>query len=278
MPAIDLDRDRSATKIIAMTTVWLIGRFQCSESAPVAVEVMRLLPGASIRVFRNPEDALQTPTEAPDLIVVLQERPHAFLIREIDRLVEAHPLARLVVALADWCASALRTEAVWPESATVPLWGLCSRLRREAAALRDSSESTLFTSSREEVVLLETTVCRLQAAPLPLLVDSPDRVFAELLRSVAEEVGATAITHAEGQQSYGVLWDADPAVGKRLAALSECRAQPGLCWIVALTAMPFVSEVGRLRRAGADIVLPKPFDIEELALALAGRPSLDGPD
>jgi hypothetical protein len=136
-----------------MTVVWLIGRAEPSDAAPIVAELACSLPRAETHRFGTPGDATRSRAPAPDLVVVVQHRPAEFSRRDAADLLGSQPLARFVVALGPWCASHGRSERLWPEAVTVWLPNAPSRLRGEAERLLASDPPLPLTAGREELIL-----------------------------------------------------------------------------------------------------------------------------
>ena len=137
-----------------MTVVWLVGRTEISDFAPIAAELARSLPGAETHRFGTPGDAIRSRSSA-DLVVVVQHQPAQFSRRDATALLGSQPLARFVVALGPWCASHGRSERLWPEAITVSLPNAPSRLRREGPRLLASEPPFPLTAGRDELLLAD---------------------------------------------------------------------------------------------------------------------------
>lgn len=250
-----------------MSVAGLIGRFDVPEAEAVAAELPAIVPGAQIYRFVTPTDAARFAGAPADLVVVVQHRPAEFSRREAGTLLGAFPLARFVIGLGPWCASHGRSERLWPEAMTVPLRDVPSRLRREACRLSSGEPPLPLTASREETILA-VSAARETARPAPAAaVISSDRSYAAVLGDLLRQAGAVLV---EGDRASVVCFDADPLHDDQLRRLSELRARRPAARVVAVTAFVEASEATRLRRAGADAVLAKPFFVGDLTAALEG--------
>jgi len=262
-----------------MTNAWLVGTFEGTDAAEVPAWAIDALSGASFRRFRTLRAAAGWNGEPADVVLVVQHRPREFAASDIAALIASQPLAQFLVGLGAWCGSSTRSEAAWPESIAVPVWDLCSSLRQIASALEQGDVSPPWqTSGREDVLLskraflLSRAGCAGQvtqsssnsagtAGPtVAIAVESVDRVFAESLRDI---VGESIFTEEEASASRVTLFDADP-LPMRLAALTELRRRRSTDRIIALVDQPTRASVERLKRAGADAVIAKPFRAGEL--------------
>lgn len=249
-----------------MATLWLIGRFDSRDAAPLAAEVRSAFPDAAVFQFDSPAEAMASATTPADLVIVVQHRPREFSQREIDELIGTQPLARFVAALGPWCASHGRSERAWPEATTVPLWDAAARLRREAAVLAGSRTGLPLTASRDEAILFDLDPTVSNGPPASVDFDIADRALRDLLIDLVGRP-ALAPSPSDGGAGSVLAWDADPLGDDRLRQLSAIRASRPSIRLVALTALPTASDIARLRQAGADAVLPKPFRLGEFRAA-----------
>ncbi len=251
-----------------MTNVWLIGRFDSTAAASLPMHVVRVFPGASVRHFDSPDAAANSAVEPPDIVLVVQHRPREFSRSGVAELIASQPLASFVVGLGVWCASAMRSESIWPEAIAVSFEDVPRSLAREADLLtnRDAAPPWL-TSGREEVFLLERGIA-LPAILPPMIVDSPDGAFANTLADLVVEIRKRPRLHSTTTEPVVVIWDADP-IEVRVRQLRNRRSQYPSDRVVALTAMPTPPVIEELTRAGADIVVAKPFAFDAFYEALA---------
>ena len=252
-----------------MTTVWRIGRFEGDAASWPAV-LSESFPGVAVRSFPSPAVALAADAPPPDIVLIAQHRPREFAPRDIDGLLGAHPLARFVCGLGPWCASDGRSQRAWPDGVAVPWHAVPARLRREADVLAGRRDPLPVTAGRDEAAVFDFDAEDIILPAASVGVFSHDRPLAALVCEAITAAGGHPVRLPATEAVSAAVWDADPLGEESFARLGTFRAAEPRCPVVALTALPTVTDVRRLRLAGADRVLAKPFDVSELLAALAG--------
>lgn len=109
----------------------------------------------------------------PDLIVVALSHPDEHSEDHAVAALAAAPLARWIVFLGEWCASALRTGLPWPPALCVFADELAQRLEAECEVFRGDRVPLPWTASREEAAEFDLPPSsRAAAATAPIR--SPD--------------------------------------------------------------------------------------------------------
>lgn len=247
-----------------MTAAWLVGRFDRPDAATAAAELSSVLPGVSSFLFPSPGNALRSDVPPADLVLVVQRRSAEFSRRDAEALLASQSLALIVVGLGPWCESHHRSERLWPEAVTVPLRSLPARVRREARVLGGAAGRVPVTAGRDEMFLSEARAdVGIVGAKVGVLCSDPAfrAMLADLLHMLGADLG-------ELSNAAVVLLDADPPGDETLRRVAALRKDDPARRIVALTALPTISDTARLCRAGADLVLATPFAVSDLLAAI----------
>ncbi len=206
----------------------------------------------------------------PDLVVIVQSYPGEFADTQIDRLRRLAPLARLVALLGTWCEGEARSGTPWPGAVRVywhqwaphchgelkrllegrdSLWSLpptaCEEERCLAVGVRREREGT----GRVDIVTEQYDVFDWLAAACL------DRGYDPHWRRVAGESPAEA--------PAVVLFDAAGEMGMELARFRNLHLERDVPAIV-LADFPRIMDCDRFVRAGARVVLSRPFFWEDL--------------
>ncbi|MGC1273985.1 MAG: hypothetical protein WBC44_09780 [Planctomycetaceae bacterium] len=251
-----------------MKTVWLIGRFDLPDARGLADELATILPLAAFTQVESPGDAMSAGDASPDLIVVVQHRPGEFSRRDVEALIASEPLSELVVALGPWCASAMRSERVWPESVVVPLWSATSRVRRSVEVHTGVRVRLPLTAGRDEVFGFDLASSRPIGRPATVSIVTPDIALRELLADLGRASQVDVLPLEEMLIGTIVLWDFTTETASARVEIAALRARNPMCQMVAIVALPARLEIARLCQAGVQAVLPKPFFLAEFLAAI----------
>lgn len=142
-----------------------------------------------------------------DLIVVLESHPDEFTAVNIDWLVAASPLARIVCCAGGWSESAGRTRKIWPLALRVPVTAAIARLEQEWNLLTHANLSLplLATGSREEwFATHHRELERESRHALRVRVISADPHYRQML------LINLISDHLNDEEADVILWDVDP--------------------------------------------------------------------
>jgi hypothetical protein len=196
----------------------------------------------------------------PDLILVLQRWPDEYPRQQILTLIDAYPLARLLVCYGPWCDSDGRTRDLWPHVVRVPLATAASRLSHELERLRKGASHLPLTADRTEAYLpLAAPQNSPLTKPLSIAVFSLDRALTDHLRDVLRTAGHSPVT-ADSDSPDVLLWDADPWTPSARMQLERLRATHPEVPCVALYGFLRRELTHELHSAGVVAVVPKLAD------------------
>lgn len=169
------------------------------------------------------------PEPSRDLIVVLERHPDEHPAHEIRRLIETYPLARIVCGYGSWSESAMRTRAVWPAAAWVPMALLPEHILTELMVIRGERSPPVITADRADVFEQRYSSAsgqRLALTSLKVAVDAPDADYRTMLEDElslqsAQLVGVTGDWNL-------LLFDAHPEAHRlrELQRLLASRSSP----------------------------------------------------
>jgi hypothetical protein len=121
---------------------------------------------------------------APDLILVLERHPDEHAAGDIRRLIEQHPLARVVCGYGPWSESAARTRGAWPSATWVPAALLRECILSELSVIHGQRPPLAITADRADVFEQrygETPGQRTDLASLRVAIDVPDAEYRSLI-------------------------------------------------------------------------------------------------
>lgn len=196
-----------------------------------------------------------------DLMLILQQWPDEFRRSDVQTLIDAAPLSRLVVCYGPWCDSDARTRDVWPLCSRVPVAAAPARLRWELRELAQSRPPIPLTANRNEAFLHRQPFPTLpRKIPLSIRVQSVDRDLTPLLCDVIAAAGHRVVDSATMPVDL-IVWDADPWYRSSADELANLRAMSPAVPVIALSGFPRPHEVDELKSAGAASVVPKTLEI-----------------
>lgn len=134
----------------------------CSSLAELEAAVDRTFPQAELRRLRHAHElsSLADSGWHADLVVAGQSWPDEYTATDVQSIIRAFPLARLVCCYGPWCSSDGRTRDLWPHAVRTPVAQISERLEKEKAVLAGRLPALPLTASRDECI-------EFQLRPLP---------------------------------------------------------------------------------------------------------------
>ncbi len=205
-----------------------------------------------------------------DVIVVAQARPGEFSHRDIQRLRQIAPLARLVALLGSWCEGEPRSGEPWPGVVRTYWHQWPARAERELRRLA-AGECCAWamppTATDEERLLADADRSRPDRRGL-IAVFSRDRAMAETLATACRSWGwETTRLQSPGDAAAGAIaavFDCGQCLGEELVELQRAAAALAPAALIAIVHFPRIEDCDRARHAGAAAVLAKPLQWEDL--------------
>ena len=239
-----------------------------------AVAQIRLRTQAAFAI--NLDEALATPDELPDLVVLLAARPGEFTATEVERLRRAAPVARVIALLGSWCEGETRSGAPLPAVTRVYWHAWSSWFEREIEALecgRSAALSLPLTVSEEERPSSIVKDVDAMVAAKTIGTSSGRREMADMLADACRSFGYQAVELSAGLAPNRTLlaagvWDQASLADENFAGLREIAQQyPGIPWI-ALATFPRTVDRAQAHTCGACEVISKPLLLADLRAAL----------
>lgn len=249
--------------------VIIVGSANAALFTEVVTTIYEHVPGRQVRCIPAVREI--GPSPRADLIVVLQLWPDEYTPGEAVRLIDAAPLARLVVCYGPWCDSDGRTRSVWPPAARVPAASARSRLLQEIESLHRNRSPLPLTADRAEVFLRDHAFPPTRVKPLRVLVISPDGGLREALEALLTSAGLHSTGRGDGEADPAadvLLWDADPWDDGARLRLAELRSRRPVRPLVAMCGFSRPQVEREIRAAGAWGVVLKHAGLDALSSAL----------
>ncbi len=266
--------------------VLLIGPAQSAAAAAVQAELRAQGQMAQLATFEDARARLANSTEAPALLVIVEERPGEISPDAVAELRRLAPLAGVLGVTGTWCEGERRSGQPW--TATLRwLWHQFPARWKAATAGDRHGWATAWqlpgTLTEEDRLALGDPRDGAPEPPATIEIVSlcPDtrawladacRAAGYHARQAGEPLEATAPTAAipEGPVPADcILWDlsGEPEQLPEWLTIFAAAGEPPPRWI-ALVSFPRQDLIERLRRWGAAAVLAKPLLLEELEAVL----------
>jgi len=275
----------------------LLGKMQSAEMAAVIRETFAIFRHAEIRRF--PTLPLPESIEIdwnPELIIICQNRPDEYSREDVLHVIRRFPLARCVCCFGLWCESDGRNRDIWPVGVRVPARLARSRLLRERDVLEGRNRPLPLTAGRDEAFGFampdgehseETSVAgfpRLQPlggstgllqiprqqsrviredSPAATVI-SPDRELRLCFEDRLRSAGCRMTVSSGDATPDVILFDADPWTADRAAGLRRLREDNDVSTMISLMTFSRPEDVAAVFRCGADAVLPKLANTDDL--------------
>lgn len=245
-----------------MLNLLLIGRSEPAEMQPIRAFLARECTAADLRTAVDLDAALRLVRAEnwfPDLVVVLQNWPDEYSRRDIEALIAASPLARIVCCYGAWCDSDGRTRTLWPPAVRVSTLAATLRLQHELELLRGGRCGPVLplTGGREEIFAYDhSQPVAATSGGAPIAVISPDAAYAANLQTTLRMAGFSIAASSCEPTTTAVVWDIDPwneGIAAELTAFQQQRSLP----ILALMGFPRSDEIAAVKARGATAVIPK---------------------
>ncbi len=211
----------------------------------------------------------------PDLIIVCQNWPDEFSVRDVRNSLATFPLSRWVCCYGVWCESDGRNRDIWLHSVRVAARTCFDRLAHEVAVITRKSPPLPLTASRDEVFAYDHTATMIrQHARNRIAIVSPDREFRNWLCDLLSEAGQEVVDFPSSDISPElIIWDTDPVDDDRFPErITEAKRQYPQAEGIALMHMPHVQDAVRLKNAGIRSVICKLGCEQQLIEALQSVP------
>jgi hypothetical protein len=203
-------------------------------------------------------------TQAPDVVLVLQQWPDEYPRQHVLAMIDAYPLARLLVCYGPWCDSDGRTRDHWPHVVRVPLAIAARRFVQELENLRRGARRLPLTADRTEAYPSVADIRSLRSTkPLSIGIVSPDRALIDHLSDVLRAAGHWPHTAGHWPHTAGtdppdlLLWDADPWDAPSRVELARLLARHPEVPCIGLCGFPRRELTLELQRAVIVAILPK---------------------
>ncbi|MFV0446525.1 MAG: hypothetical protein ACK5Q5_23380 [Planctomycetaceae bacterium] len=161
----------------------------------------------------------------PDMVIVCQTWSDEWTACQVEPLLGAWPLARVVCCQGRWCVSDGRTRQVWPWACRVPVESAVVRLQQELAMLQGRLAVVPFTASREEAFASDDFACGLaEKSTMPaadVTVITLDRDYGETLCELLASWGLTSHWSPQPRAAIGPSADHEQRAGERELVLFD---------------------------------------------------------
>lgn len=215
----------------------IIGHIDDAEFIGLS-EFVGELKGVTFEQVRRLSDLEQQSTSVSnanpsELIVVLERHPDEYTPMEVQRLIEHHPLSRIVCGYGPWSESAARTRGAWPPAAWVPVAVLPERILAELAVIRGERSPLAITADRADSVeeryaspAVDALDSQSAFKSLRVAVDGPDAEYRSMLEDELTLLSAPIVGVNEAWDI--LLFDAHPEPHRlrELRRLLDTRSQP----------------------------------------------------
>lgn len=161
--------------------VLLISGSRSAWTRAISSSVRHQLSAASIEEHGSLPSALEclhTRSDPVEVAVICQGHPDEFSDHDVSKLLNALPLARLIICYGPWCNADGRRRDTWPLAVRVPHHAFAQRLSRELDILSGTLDPLPLTAGRDEIASADfAQQAEQHGAPLRFHIDSSDMAF-----------------------------------------------------------------------------------------------------
>jgi CheY-like chemotaxis protein len=261
--------------------ILLIGRSPCIEGAIRAAFAEHPTDGAQLHVAPDLSTALERMTAGqsvpPDILLLAESRPGIWTDRELGRLRQAAPLARIVRLSGVWCEGQARSARPPAGSLSIAWHRLAVWLRREL--LEQSARGFLsapLTATSEDLQLAQPPRAR-STKNIRIAIQAPRAAgasaWATMCQGLNYQVAIISSRMPSNSCADIVLWDCEPRDLADAAAVRRLIAAAAGKPVIALCGFARPDDVRMAQQQGVAAVLAKPLvvaDFEWHVSRLAG--------
>lgn len=207
----------------------------------------------------------------PDVIAIAQSHPAQFSHQSVDRLRRLAPLARVVGLLGSWCEGEMRTGKPWPGAVRLywHQWSPhCDRQLRRMSEDRCSTWGLPITATDEERLLLASDEPPSHRQGL-IAIHTNSYVMEDWLSAALRSRGCSTVwlrppRPAQVEGAVAAIFDGSDCRREQLDELKHLAETLAPAPIVALLDFPRIEDRQRALAAGAQAVLSKPLQVDDL--------------
>lgn len=252
------------------------------REAPEFREAVEWLATYTDATFACDIDPQQLRDGDPQCVIVAQQRPHRYHLAEIESIHRTVPLASTIALLGSWCEGETRTGKPWPGFTRVYWHQWRPRFESMLQDPLSTSALRLPRTASDVELLLASSSRQWKLPPTSVLLACDPRhttMFLELLANlgisathlrcdrVNSALGGDRATDSLTMHESSVLWvDTFPGLSQAAVSAWIDRVRPAAT-IVTMD-FPRQDDEATWRRAGATLVLARPWSLDDLAWSL----------
>jgi hypothetical protein len=247
-------------------TILVVGDVSRPEFRPAVESLSRAGAVVFQETLRDAVQWLASGEQPPELIVLVQCRPHEFPTEAVEELRRQAPLARILALLGSWCEGELRSGRPWP-GAIRRYWHQWSAALEHEVLRADASLSpvwSLAATATDEERLLAWEYVGSEAAHGFILVVAARADIGETLVATCQAHGHASAWLRPGSEVIvagptAVIWDVPPVNEVRDAQLRHLRKNHPHAPILSLSDFPRPEDRQWLLDSGVAALLSKPW-------------------
>ncbi|MBX3436900.1 MAG: hypothetical protein KF861_05355 [Planctomycetaceae bacterium] len=251
----------------AAVQVLVVGRTNASLFNDILDFLRNVQPALAVHVVRNVREVAAT-AAAIDMVIVLQQWPDEYTTAEALHLIDAAPLARLIVCYGPWCDSDGRSSNRWPHSVRVPVASAVCQVRDELDRLARGRPPLPLTADRNLVYVDRYSPAEYSSSRgLQIRVVCHDAVLSDTVGDLLTAAGHSLV-HESDEWADAIVWDADPWNDVSRNELNDLRQQFPLSPLLALCGFPRWHHASTLNKGEVAALVPKLAAHAELVAAI----------